>query len=223
VSFSFLSSTLSKQNKTKLSKELAVKGLADQVEQLNEKFYWECRKLIDNDKVFGVDTVLASVAHYRWHIGNEQLQLFQRLRPTNEPCFTTTLMLPNTDMAAVGRWHIKRSLVFTCRSCEGKIIWDGATERHNIVDPQVPWRSDGPSWPCPVHEHYAVSHHLPAVHRSAKDRNGNAKLYCGYCCKWEIGTPIDPQFVFDDIYDLYKHLHAIHDVEQEDTKCCIIL
>ena len=79
----------------------------------------------------------------------------------------------------------------------------------------------------PVHENYAVGHHLPAVKPTPHlgggwKGKGQARLYCGYCTKWQMGMPVDPQFVFEGIRELYKHLHATHDIQEAGESCCII-
>jgi hypothetical protein len=195
-----------------------VKGLKDELYEVFEKLYWPYRGSIENEHVLDVDQVISCANAIAYDIGSLQVQLFQRLRPGDEPCYTTRLLKPTTNIEQVGAWKIKRDFTFTCRSCESDITWLGVTERRSAVDPQWPWKCIGEKWNYPVHEHYAVGHHLPAA-----KRKGGAKLYCGYCCTWKIGTPIDPQFVFDGIGGLYQHLHAMHDVEEEPSKCCVIL
>ena len=194
-----------------------MKGLKDELYEVFEKLYWPYRRTIENEQVLDVDQVIRCGNAIGYDIGSLQIQLFQRLRPRNEPCFATRLLLPTTRIEEVGSWIIKRDFTFTCRACEGYITWVGVTERRSDVDPQWPWKCFGETY-YPVHEHYAVGHHLPATKKMAA-----AKPYCGYCCTWEMGMLIDPQFVFDDIADLYRHLHKMHDVEKEPSSCCVIL
>jgi hypothetical protein len=95
-------------------------------------------------------------------------------------------------------------------------------------NPMCAWKADTNDW---VLDRFAIVHHLPHGREGNGLRSeeyiwkgkGEAKLYCGYCFKWTAGRAIDRRVVFDSIPGLNKHLREHHDVEKEDTGCCVTM
>jgi hypothetical protein len=175
---------------------MAVKELKTLCSEMKEGLYDKILMLVNNGVPPDDDLTVKCVAHYSNLISGSQLQLFQRLRPMNEPCFGTRMLLPTADITTIGGWRMKNCFAFWCRVCDGEITWDLVDERPALVDNELAWKWNGRPKYMQVHEHYAAAHHLPALDQrgflSKGGRwkgKGEARLYCGYCCNGDIGTP----------------------------------
>jgi hypothetical protein len=202
----------------------AVKELKAKLAELKNKMYDPVKKMVKDSDYIEPDTTIACAKWFGYEVTSLQCQLFQRLRPANEPCFGTLKLETSGDIGSAGEWLLDDgNFYFWCQSCDTDMRWSRVSQRPSVARDDCKWKATTGE----VHDHYAVLHHLPGRHSNnwtVADWKGKGKMrfYCGYCCTWTLGTPVDANAVFNSFSSFERHLRANYNVK-DGNECCVAM